>query len=288
MKSIPEYKFYKTKYGEELLVDVVPLATVRKYIGIHPVHTLSYFDITFITGGTGSFRIGGETYRLRPGDVLFSRPGEIREWDIEELPQGNALIFEEEFLLSFFNDPAFLQNLAYFSPGRVSARINVADEQFRMDALIRNIFEEIHREGVKDRHILRALLYEMLMLLNREYLKAYVPVREEKPRNRYAEGFVRLVDGDFKVHCDKKYYADKLCITPNYLNEIVRTHLGLNAKSYIRDKRIGEAKRQLFYTTLTVSEIADDLHFESVSYFIRLFRRQTGLTPLQFRQRADR
>lgn len=288
MKSVPEYTFYKTKYGGELLVDVVSLAGIRKYIGTHPVHTLSYFDITFITQGSGSFYIGGGKYRLRPGDVLFSRPGEIREWDIKEIPQGHALIFEEEFLLSFFNDPAFLQNLAYFSRSRVSARINIEPIQTRTDALIRNIFEEIHREGAKDKHILRALLYEMLMLLNREYLKVHAPFPEEKPRNRYAERFVVLVDEHFRVHRDTRYYADELCITPNYLNEIVRRHVGINAKSYIRDRSIREAKRLLSYTDLTVSEIADELDFENPSYFIRMFRSQTGMTPLQFRQCTDR
>lgn len=288
MKSVPEYTFYKTKYGGELLVDVVSLVGIRKYIRAHPVHTLSYFDITFIAQGSGSFCTGGEKYGFGPGDALFTKPGEIREWDIQEIPQGHALIFEEEFLLSFFNDPAFLQNLAYFSRNRVSACIHIKQIQSRTDALIRNIFKEIHREGAKDKHILRALLYEMLMLLNREYLKVHAPCTEEKSRNRYAEGFVALVDEHFRVHRDTQYYADELCITPNYLNEIVRRHVGINAKGYIRDRIIREAKRLLSYTDLTVSEIADELNFETPSYFIRLFRSQTGLTPLQFRQRSDR
>lgn len=288
MKSVPEYTFYKTKYGGELLVDVVSLEDIRKYIRAHPEHTLSYFDITFITQGSGSLCIGGEKYRLRPGDVLFTKPGEIREWDMEEIPQGYALIFEEEFLLSFFNDPAFLQNLAYFSRSRVCAHLHIQHIQTRTDGLIRNISEEIHREGSKDKHILRALLYEMLMLLNREYLKVHAPCTEEKSRNRYAERFVVLVDEHFRAHRDTWYYADELCITPNYLNEVVRRHMGINAKSYIRDRSIREAKRLLSYTDLTVSEIADELNFENPSYFIRMFRSQTGMTPLQFRQRTDR
>ena len=51
MKSIHQYKFHKTKYGEELLIDVVTLDNIKQHISKHPVHTLSYFDITFITCG---------------------------------------------------------------------------------------------------------------------------------------------------------------------------------------------------------------------------------------------
>lgn len=172
MKFIPLYKFYKNKYGEELLIDVVSLDSIRQYIGKHPVHTLSYFDITFITSDNGSFSLNDEHYTLCRGDVLFSRPGEIRAWDKNDLPHGYALIFEEEFLLSFFNDRFFIQNLLYFSRDRVSAKINVAGIYPRLNDLIQNIIAEINNEQSKDKHLLRALLYEMLMLLNREYAKA--------------------------------------------------------------------------------------------------------------------
>lgn len=283
MKSVYTYHFYKTKYGEELLIDIVSLDGIGKYIEQHPVHTLSYFDITFITQGSGRFSIDGQPYSLSEGDVLFSKPGEIRAWDTERIPQGYALIFEEEFLLSFFNDPLFLQNLSYFHRARSSAQINIRPIRTRFENLIRHIQNEISNEQSKDKHILRALLYEMLMLLNREYSSCH-PSLPSAPSLRYIDDFIRLVDSGFKSRHDTKYYADQLCITPNYLNEIVQKSLRLTAKGYIRRKIIQEAKKLLAYTNLTVSEITDELHFESPSYFIRLFSQETGLTPLQYRR----
>lgn len=283
MKSIPEYKFNKTKYGEELLIDVVSLDSIRKYIDKHPVHTLSYFDITFISKGIGHFSINDAQYSLRQGDVIFSRPGEVRAWDKTEIPQGYALIFEEEFLLSFFNDPAFIQNLAYFSRKRRLAQINITHIYTRIDNLIHTIIDEINNEQSKDKHILRALLYEILMLLNREYPQADVSAGET-PQCRYVNGFITLTDKHFKVHHNTKYYAGELCITPNYLNEIIQKALGMSPKCYIQNKIIQEAKTLLAYTDLSVTEVADQLSFESPSYFIRLFRKQTNLTPLQYRQ----
>lgn len=287
MNSIPRYKFYKTKYGEELLIDVVTLDSIRPYINKTPVHTLSYFDITFITGGSGHLSIADEQFSLCQGDIIFSRPGEIRAWNAENLPQGYALIFEEEFLLSFFNDPSFIQNLSYFNRDRASARLNITSIYSRIESLIRNIISEINNEHSRDKHILRALLYEMLMLLNREYSKSY-NATEGKTSNRYIDHFIKLVDRDFRTHHDTAYYANELCITPNYLNELVQKTMNTSPKSYIQNRIIQEAKTLLAYTSLSVSEVADRLSFENPSYFIRLFRRQTRLTPLQYRHNVIR
>ena len=81
-----------------------------------------------------------------------------------------------------------------------------------------------------------------------------------------------------------QYFADKLCITPNYLNEIVTSTKGISAKQYIRNKVMDEAKRLLTYTDFPISDIAFELHFSTVSYFIRSFRQHTGETPLLYRK----
>lgn len=111
--NIPQYDFYKHKYGDELLIDVVPLNTIKKYLKEQPVHILTYYDITLITSGEGEFLIDHQANRVKPQEIIFTRPGEIRKWDDKTIQDGFALIFEEEFLLSFFNDPAFLLLFPY-------------------------------------------------------------------------------------------------------------------------------------------------------------------------------
>lgn len=284
MKLIPQYDFYRTKYGEELLIDVVRLDEIKKYMDIHPVHTLSYFDITFIEEGTGFFSVNDKHYTVNPGDVMFSMPGEVRTWDKHHIRKGYALIFEEEFLLSFFNDPLFLQHLSFYEPQRISAKISLADMQTRINELIRNIISEIKDYQQRDSHILRALLYEMLMLLNRIYRGQY---KAEKERdiyiNRHIHEFLKLVKTDCLTYHNTAYYAAKLCITPNYLNELVKKTMGVHAKGYIQNQLLLEAKKLLTYTTYSVDEIAAQLHFESASYFIRFFRNHTDYTPLSYR-----
>ena len=200
---------------------------------------------------------------------------------------GFALIFEEEFLLSFFNDPAFLRNLSYFHTERRSSKLSLDKKAYgRISELISEIDKEIKDYQSKDKHLLRALLYETLMLLNRLYSNSSVlpPDTNVRSKSIYVDRFIELVNHSFKRDHSIRSYADQLCITPNYLNEIVKNATGINAKQYILNKILIESKRLLTYTDLPISAITEALGYEDPSYFIRLFRSQTNMTPLNYRR----
>lgn len=287
--SIPQYTFFKTKYGSELLIDVVELKYVKKFLRENPTHTLTYYDITFITEGEGSFSIDNQDYVAAPRDVIFSQPGEMRNWDIENIANGYALIFEDKFLSAVFKDSLFVQHLSFFSFGMHSSCIHLPDELYiRLLQLLKDIKTEIDTYRQNDVHVLRALLYEILMLLDRTYRKM-IPAGSvnKEGSNAYIRKFIELVNDCFREQHSVRYYADKLCITPNYLNEITNSVMRVSAKQYIQDKIIEESKRLLAYTDASVSEIAFGLHFSTISYFVRFFRLHTGMTPLSYRKKYN-
>lgn len=287
--SIPQYTFFKTKYGSELLIDVVELKYVKKFLRENPTHTLTYYDITFITEGEGSFSIDNQDYVAAPRDVIFSQPGEMRNWDIENIANGYALIFEDKFLSAVFKDSLFVQHLSFFSFGMHSSCIHLPDELYiRILQLLKDIKIEIDTYRQNDVHVLRALLYEILMLLDRTYRKM-IPAGSvnKEGSNAYIRKFIELVNDCFREQHSVWYYADKLCITPNYLNEITNSVMRVSAKQYIQDKIIEESKRLLAYTDASVSEIAFGLHFSTISYFVRFFRQHTGMTPLSYRKKCN-
>lgn len=253
--AIPRYNFYKTKYGSELLIDVVDLQYTRKFLTQRKVHILTYYDITFIT--EGEFTIGNRTYLAAPGDVFFSKPGEVRSWDTDRIGNGHALIFEDTFLSSFFKDPLFVQHLPFFRMGKTADKLQLPN-------------------GLYAR------------LLNRAYRTSIPPETGKEPHKDissfHLNRFFELVGEHFREQHSVQFYADKLCITPNYLNEILSSAININAKQYILNKVTDEAQRLLTYTDLPISEIASELHFSTVSYFVRSFRQCIGYTPLAYRK----
>lgn len=282
MKQIGTYNFHRTKYGSELLIDIVQLKDIKKFLHKNAIHRLTYYDITLITGGNGEFSIDDYRCLVQKGDVIFSCPGQMRNWDIENISDGYALIFEEEFLLSFFNDPNFIKNLSYFGKIKRTDKLTLAKEEvLRITGLLLEIKKEIEHYDKKDKHILRALLYQILKLLDR--INVNKTEYNNPIRNRYVDHFIEIVNRCYAENHSSSFYAGQLCITPNYLNELVKKETGINAKQFINNKIIHEAKRQLLYTNVSITEIAASLYFESPSYFVRFFKKQTGFTPHKYR-----
>jgi AraC family transcriptional activator of pobA len=94
----------------------------------------------------------------------------------------------------------------------------------------------------------------------------------------------RLVDDHFRKERLISFYADKLAMTPDRLNDHVKRATGVTAGHLIRQRVLTEAKRQLVFTTQPIHEIAYDLAFSDPSHFTRFFRKQTGMTPQAFRE----
>lgn len=98
----------------------------------------------------------------------------------------------------------------------------------------------------------------------------------------------RLIEANFRTERNIGYYAGKLAMTTDRLNDHVKRATGVTAGHLLRQRILTEAKRQLVFTRLTVGEIAYDLAFADPSHFGRFFKKQTGTTPQAFRGAAIR
>jgi AraC family transcriptional regulator, transcriptional activator of pobA len=96
----------------------------------------------------------------------------------------------------------------------------------------------------------------------------------------------RLVEEHFRKQRLIGFYAEKLAMTPDRLNDHLKRALGVTAGHLIRQRVLTEAKHQLVFTTRPIQDISDELSFFDQSHFARFFRKQTGLTPQEFRERA--
>ena len=275
------YGFSRRKYGSELLIDLIRLESLAKYNRQTPRHYLSFYDITLIQEGSGQFALEGTDFPVEPNQLYFTAPAQVREWNVPEIPRGLVLIFEEEFLCSFFSDPLFVKKLSFFrnklAPSQL--KLNTGQGQY-----FTNILLQIEQEIVssKETHLLRALLYQALAWLNNIYRSAYQLA--EKPQNPRVTRFFQLVETHYSTEHATSFYAAELCITAGYLNELVKNETGFSAKQTIINRLITEARRLLQFNEVPVAEIAWELGFGDPSYFVRLFRNETGVSPLAFRR----
>lgn len=296
MEKIPVIKFFKHKYGDELLIDLNDIGCIRNGIKKYPVHRYYFYGLVLVTSGQEEIGINDRTSEASQGLLVVGIPGDVWRWQRDTQLEGYVLIFEEEFLLSFFSDRQFLHHFQFLDHQRSSPFYRLEKELYtRVCKVMKQIQMEIHGDETDmcktslqeiDRHILRALLYEVLALCKRAdtVVHAADPFVGESVQKRYMEPFTTLVEKHFTDQRNIEFYAERLCITTNYLNKIAKKSLGINAKGYINRRTIQEIKNLLTYTSLSVAEIAGQLHFMSPSYLVRYFKIQTGMTPIEYRK----
>lgn len=91
------------------------------------------------------------------------------------------------------------------------------------------------------------------------------------------------IQDHFRENINRENLAAIAYITPNYLSKQFRNKKGMNLREYINQIRIEEAKRMLLTTNLSVSEVAGLSGYENISYFSTVFRKFTGMSPIDWR-----
>ena len=104
------------------------------------------------------------------------------------------------------------------------------------------------------------------------------------PADATVEALRKLLEENFRKERHLDFYAARLAMTADRLNDHVKRATGVTAGHLIRQRVLTEAKRSLVFTSQPIHEIAYDLAFSDPSHFARFFRKQTGTTPHEFRE----
>src|SRR5882724_8479938 len=95
---VKTYHFLSNKYGRELLLDIGRIENLENYVLDSTRHQLSFYEVLIIEKGNGSFMLDETTIALSPGTVIFTSPGQIRQWHINKPASGYTVFFEKDFL----------------------------------------------------------------------------------------------------------------------------------------------------------------------------------------------
>lgn len=281
--EVKRVEFLATKYGPRLLLDAAMLSEMPAFDATSAPYCLSFYDILLVTAGEGRLALDGAEHPVRPGMVYFTRPDEVRRFRVKEL-DGACLFFTGDFVRDAFSDARFIEQFAYWRRDRPTGSLAL---DRRQQAQFLDRFAAMRQEfaalkGDAD-HLLRARLYEILVMLNRWYAEVHPVVPDSGP-NADVERFLALMERDYVRRRRVADYAREIGRTPGHLNVLCRMHAGRTAGALIRERLVIEAKRRLRYSDAAAASIAYALGFADPAYFSRFFRRETGLTPQAFRR----
>lgn len=109
---------------------------------------------------------------------------------------------------------------------------------------------------------------------------------EQAPKSRKEElfrNFIKLVKDNYLNHRSITFYADKLCVSPKYLSNVVHKVSGKYATDWINQYVILEAKSMLRMEDTNIKDVSNHLNFANQSFFAKFFKKHTGYTPKEYK-----
>ncbi len=273
------------------LVGVFDLSEATKFPQEYTVNHGLYEIYLKENLGCNIVRYGRQKYDYQEGTVTSFAPGQVTHVVMNPgvRPQAKGLLFHPD-LIKGTPLAREMRNYSFFSYSSNEA-LHLSDEekQIFIDCLDK-IKIELNRPI--DKFSKRLISMNIELLLNyclRFYSRQFV-TREVQNKDVITR-FENLLDEYFtgnKPHLEGlptvKYFADKICLSPNYFGDLIKKETGVSAQEYIQNKIIDLAKSLLLGSEKTITEISYDLGFQYSQHFNRVFKKNTGLTPTAYRR----
>lgn len=240
-----------------------------------PLHRPEYNFIVHITKGTAKQQVDADLVSVKEHEVLFVRQGNVTSLkEVSPDATGHIILFEDQTLNQLLTKQELIK---LFSANIV---IHLSPES---SAWLSTLFELLSVEIYYPNPNL-GVCYS---LLQAGLQKIFSSSKElNKGINRSAEitfNFKELVYKHYMQHKTILFYAAELAVSENYLHRCIKETIGESPKEWINKVSILQSQLLLQDLSKSISEIAFELNYGDPSYFGRLFKKVTGVTPSEYR-----
>lgn len=283
---------YNRLFGLETqhpLVSVIDLAKATKF----PKHfTMNYgvYALYLKQVKCGDLRYGRQTYDYQEGTVTSFAPGQVVEVTMDEnvRPLARGVIFHPD-LIRGTSLGREIRHYSFFSYSSNEALHLSDDEKMIFNDCLDKISMELAHPIDKHSKLLISKNIELLLDYCMRFYERQFITRSAVNKSVVIK-FDELLDDYF--HSGKtqseglptvKYFADRICLSPNYFGDLIKKETGRTAQEYIQGRIMDAAKDMIIGTDKSVSEIAYSLGFQYPQHFSRVFKKHTGNTPNEYR-----
>lgn len=263
----------------------VEVFDANRHFSVKYPHRHDFFEVLYLLKGSGYHVIDGNKYVIQPPCIFFMSPGQAHKLELSNDIEGYIFIFTSDFyLLNRSNQNSLIEFPFFYTLQQDNPPLlleNEGDIRF-LEGLFRRGITETLQTGTNAVEILRSILNLILTICADRY-KVNENILNKGKGQILVKQFFHLVEENNQKNLSLSDYAGMIGITANHLTQTVKLHTGKTSSQIIKAKQLLEIKRLLAHTNLNVSEIASQLNFDNQSYFTKFFRRETGLTPLQYR-----
>ena len=284
---------YNQLFGLETLhplVNVVDLSEANGY----PIHfTVNYgiYALFLKDIKCGDIRYGRQVYDYQEGTIVSFAPGQVTETEMLEgvKPMAKGIVFHPD-LIKGTSLGQEIKTYSFFSyDSREALHLSEEEKEIILDCLAKIKLELSHPIDKLSKRLIARNIQLLLDYCMRFYNRQFV-TRTEVNKDVLSR-FEFLLDDYFRNGKTRtegvptvRYFADKVFLSPNYFGDLIKKETGRSPQEYIQGKMIDMAKEMLLGTEKTVSQIADDLGFQYSQHFNRIFKKNVGQSPNEYRR----
>ena len=240
----------------------------------------------------GDITYGRMPYDYQEGTVTSFAPGQVVKVNFRPgfTPKSQGLLFHPDLI----RGTSLGQEMRHYSFFAYSSReaLHLSEQE---KAIYKDCLDKIRIELERpiDGHSKKLICRNIELLLDycmRFYERQFI-TRKTVNKDILTK-FEEELDGDFEGDVNGlptvKYFAEKCFLSPNYFGDLIKKETGRTPQEYIQGKIIDIAKEQLLGTAKTINEISYALGFQYSQHFNRYFKRNTGMTPSEYRKEESR
>jgi len=254
---------------------------LKSHSFVEEPHRHDSYLMVFFTDGSGIHEIDFDRFEIKKGSLFVLQPGQMHHWSLSDDIEGFVIIFSQELYNLYFGQKNINDYNFYHSIHNRPEMVFEAEEISKILPYFKLLTEENKQQNNFQLDKMLNLLDCIHIEIARKYSETYS--HQAHSYNIKINTFEKLLEQHFKQKKSPSFYAEKLNITLKHLNRICNEILQKTATEVIMDRVILEIKRMLTDKKFAVNEVASAIGYDDYSYFSRIFKKQTGISPTAFR-----
>lgn len=251
-------------------------------------HAHNFYEICIFFEAEGNHEIDFEPFSILSNSIHIISPNRIHLIEVKAEGEGYILAFTPSFYEGFAHQAQAISHFRFLEPQLENPIINLKAESTQFFTNWVNNLMQDYPSQHPSRHMLywshlNVLLWKLHLLYNEQNTQGHTLI--DSSLQLYKQ-FRAMVEQHFTTLQRVQDYASLLFVSPGHLNRVVKRISGETSSHFIQNRIILEAKRLLLYSPASNQEIAYKLGFTDPSYFARMFKKHTQVSPSLFRQRV--
>lgn len=245
-------------------------------------HCHEGIEVVYCEKGDGEYTVGTRNLRLAPGSLLFFRA---------EIPHcANVQSIYERWNLCFipmrlFSEQEQERTSSPFLHGNANSALHTIkdEERQRVRRIFEEIFIELHKENGETLRLTRLLIEQLLLMAQKSRMVEREDPIQAVSKPKTLASLFAYIEAHLRENLTPEQLARKFGYSKGHIWRMIRDATNQSPTEYITTRRLVRARKVLITTRLPIAMVADQVGFNSASYFCRCFRREFGITPGEYR-----